>query len=192
MRKLVCGVGINDADYVVQPTVNGKRIHCKFYQTWHSMIRRCYSETYLIRQPTYIGCTVCEEWKSFMNFRKWMLVQDWKSKHLDKDVLVTGNKIYSPKTCMFVSVEINNIFKNDYIKKTNLPAGVSKNELVFRTHVSMSKGVKKYNKVHKTVEKAALDYKFRKCLRILHVAAQQTDIRIRQSLLRIANERYSI
>ena len=192
MRKLVCGVGVNDANYTVHPTVNGKRIWCEFYHTWNSMLQRCYSEKFLVRYPTYIGCTVCEEWKSFMNFKEWMAVQDWESKHLDKDISVTGNKIYSPETCMFVSQEVNNLLTDHGAARGALPLGVRKNGSGFQTHVKMGKGVKTYHKQHKTVEKATLDYKFRKCLRILHVAAQQTDIRIRQSLLRIANERYSV
>jgi len=41
--------------------------------------------------------------------------------HLDKDILVKGNKIYSPETCAFVPQEINLIFKK--VKRT-LPLGV--------------------------------------------------------------------
>jgi len=33
--------------------------------------------------------------------------QDWEGKHLDKDILIPGNKIYSPDRCIFVSSLIN-------------------------------------------------------------------------------------
>lgn len=33
--------------------------------------------------------------------------QDWVGKVLDKDILVSGNKVYSPATCAFVSVKVN-------------------------------------------------------------------------------------
>ena len=115
-KKLVWGVGINDADYVVQKKenieVNGKRKQrrvweCPFYRTWKDMLRRCYSDKYQERQPTYIGCSVSEEWWRFSNFRAWMVTQDWEGKQLDKDLLIEGNKVYSPETCVFVTRLVN-------------------------------------------------------------------------------------
>ena len=74
------------------------------------MLQRCYSESHLVRQPTYKGCSVCEEWLTFSNFKSWMEQQDWEGKQLDKDLLVYKNKIYSPETCVFVSSVINSFF----------------------------------------------------------------------------------
>ena len=105
--KLVYGIGINDADYVVRPTINGKRMKCPYYTKWHDMLKRCYDEKYQERYPTYKGCSVSPEWISFMNFRKWMVDQDWQGKALDKDLLVQGNKVYSPDTCVFVDAMTN-------------------------------------------------------------------------------------
>ena len=108
----VYGVGTNDAGYAIQVMesvrgANGKpkqRIiwFCPFYRRWVHMLERCYSERYQEKKPTYIGCTVCEEWLRFSNFKSWMETQDWEGKHLDKDLLVEGNKIYSPDTCILV------------------------------------------------------------------------------------------
>ena len=115
--RLVFGVGINDADYVVQRNevieVNGRRKKkmvwiCPYYRAWKSMLERCYSAKLQERQPTYIGCTVSEEWKRFSNFRTWMVAQDWEGKQLDKDLLFDGNKVYSPETCVFVAKAVNN------------------------------------------------------------------------------------
>lgn len=115
--KLVFGVGINDADYVVKKWVedgyvNGRRKQrlvwcCPFYQTWTSMLQRCYSAKLQERNPTYIGCTVSEEWKRFSNFRGWMVAQDWEGMQLDKDLLLEGNKGYSEETCVFVTKAVN-------------------------------------------------------------------------------------
>lgn len=128
--KLVHGVGLNDADYAVTPIVNGKRNRCRFYRTWESMLNRCYSAKYQAKQPTYIGCYVCDEWLTFSNFKKWMEQQDWQGKELDKDLLFVGNKIYSPDTCVFVDKKTNS-FANDHgAARGEWPIGVS-----FHKHV---------------------------------------------------------
>ena len=73
------------------------------------ILRICYSPLYLKKNPSYAGCSVCDEWKTFSNFRNWMVRQNFEGRHLDKDILVSGNKIYSPETCLFVPQEINNL-----------------------------------------------------------------------------------
>ncbi len=116
-KKKVYGVGINDADYVVRKNetigyVNGKQKQkksweCPYYKAWGSMLRRCYSVKFQERQPTYIGCTVSEEWITFSNFKSWMEKQDFEGMELDKDLLFEGNKVYSAETCVFVSPLVN-------------------------------------------------------------------------------------
>ena len=114
--KLVYGVGINDADYVVERRetieVNGVRKRtlvwwCPYYRVWKDMLTRCYSAKNQERLPTYKGCSVSEEWLRFSNFRRWMEEQDWEGMHLDKDILFKGNKVYSAETCVFVSGALN-------------------------------------------------------------------------------------
>lgn len=117
-RKLVQGVGTNDADYAVAKfetirCADGKQKcklvwMCPYYKTWASMLNRCYSAKFQERYPTYAGCTVSEDWHVFSNFRAWMKKQDWEGFHLDKDLLFQGNKIYSADTCVFVSRVANN------------------------------------------------------------------------------------
>lgn len=129
------GIGINDADYVIKkymelPKVNGKRRRkliwvCPYFSRWVNVLQRCYSENYHNLHETYRGCTVCEDWKYFSNFKSWMEAQDWEGKELDKDMLIEGNKVYSPDTCIFVSQSLNKFF--GYRGKANgtLPVGVS-------------------------------------------------------------------
>ena len=115
--KLVCGVGVNDADYVVKKLetvgyVDGKRKRkivweCAFYRAWTNMLERCYSKKWQEKYPTYIGCTVSDEWLTFRNFRSLLMTQDWQDNQLDKDILFEGNKVYSPETCVFVSGMVN-------------------------------------------------------------------------------------
>lgn len=97
LKTIILGFGINDLE---------KRDEIA-YRRWRNTIVRCYSKDYLSKYPTYIGCSVCEEWRYFSNFKKWFdekYVEGWD---LDKDILVKGNKIYSPNTCCFVPNEIN-------------------------------------------------------------------------------------
>lgn len=91
---------------------------------WTSMINRCYNKKYLEHRPSYKDCYVDERWHNFQNFGDWFeenynpkTMEGW---HLDKDILVKENKIYSPETCCFVPQEINSLFNDKYtgIKKT--------------------------------------------------------------------------
>ena len=115
-RKVVCGVGINDADYVTRKfetiEVNGKRKkklfwECPYHRAWKHMLERCYSAKKQESYPTYKGCTASAEWLTFSNFKNWMKSQNFEGNHLDKDLLFEGNKVYSPETCVFVSQLVN-------------------------------------------------------------------------------------
>ena len=112
--KLVYGVGINDATYVVAGRQNGKQVLCPIYSMWKSMLHRCYGSKKLNYNKAYIGCSVAPEWVSFSGFRKWVLEQpsDWQHEdyELDKDLLVEGNRVYGPETCLLVPKVVNNFF----------------------------------------------------------------------------------
>jgi hypothetical protein len=131
-KKKLWGVGILDVDYNVTESitlgrVNGKQIQkriwtCPYYQTWANMLKRCYSKSVQIGQPTYKDCAVCEEWHSFSNFKTWMECQSWSGKELDKDLLGDG-KIYSPENCVFLASMVNTFISSKAV--SNLPTGVS-------------------------------------------------------------------
>ena len=134
-EKLVYGVGTNNADYAVQRKetfgcVDEKKKQnkvwvCKYYQTWVNMLRRCYSAKYQERQPTYVGCSVSEEWRTFSVFKDWMEKQDFEGKHLDKDLLIEGNKIYSQDTCVFITGALNNFTTDSRASRGEFLLGVS-------------------------------------------------------------------
>ena len=131
--KMVYGKGINDADYIVQIKEiiqKGKRNQrlvwiCPYYIRWKDMLRRCYSEKYHTKQSTYIGCTVYDEWLYFSKFKAWMETQDWEGKQLDKDLLVKGNKVYSPAACVFISTEVNCFLLESTSSRGKYKIGVS-------------------------------------------------------------------
>ena len=106
-----------------------KKKDLKAYEAWRSMIQRCYSMKYQLKQPTYVGCEVCEEWHCFQTFAEWYYnnyyeIPDQRMA-LDKDILFKGNKVYSPDTCMFVPQCINNLFTKCDKHRGGLPIGVS-------------------------------------------------------------------
>ncbi|MEG2230349.1 MAG: AP2 domain-containing protein [Bacilli bacterium] len=93
----------------------------KQYSVWRCMLNRCYNEKDRVKYSTYKDVTVCDEWLNFQNFAKWYEenyyeVNDEKM-CLDKDILIKGNKIYSPQTCIFAPQRINKLFiKSDKIR----------------------------------------------------------------------------
>lgn len=100
MRKLIYGVGVRDVETPTRA--------CPYYKLWTNMLQRCYSPTKQLRRPTYVGCSVVPEWHHLSAFMGWVQQQDWQGKHLDKDLLVPGNKVYGPAACVFVSPQVNN------------------------------------------------------------------------------------
>lgn len=116
IKKLVCGVGINDYDLCTNKLVS--------YARWSNMLKRCYDNDYHIKKPTYKECTVCEEWKLFSNFKKWFDENYVEGYVLDKDILVKGNKVYSPDTCCFIPAGLNSLLTKRDNHRGILPIGV--------------------------------------------------------------------
>ncbi len=133
-RSSIYGVGVNDSDYPVRihEMVNGKAkivYECPIFVTWKDMMKRCYSESYQKKSPTYKGCSVCPEWLSFMAFHSWAKDKigvdlDGKKLQLDKDIVKEGNKLYSPETCNFVPTKVNNFLLSGGRNPLGLPRGV--------------------------------------------------------------------
>lgn len=125
-RKLVQGVGINDAWYLVSyRSTQGVREACPYYLRWCNMLERCYSTKYQDHHPTYVGCSVSKDWLTFSNFRSWMEKQDWVGKQLDKDILEVGNKVYGSSNCLFVSSGLNKLLTDGAAARGEYRQGVS-------------------------------------------------------------------
>ena len=185
-RKLVFGVGLNDADYAVKPRINGAQVECPYYVSWKDMLKRGYSELYHDAYPTYADVTVCAEWRSFMTFREWMEGEDWEGKALDKDIIISGNREYRPDRCLFVSPAVNNLLCSSDGSRGAYPCGVSNHCRGYRAHMSYY-GKLKHLGYFDTVNEAEQVYKKAKKRYIEEVAATQTDARIRDGLLRHAD-----
>lgn len=105
MKGVVCGVGVYEKD--------GWRVdavHTTKYRLWVDMLARCYDGRFHARMPTYKNCQVSDNFKDFKYFSEWCDKQvgfNLPRYHLDKDILVKGNKVYSEETCCFVPEEID-------------------------------------------------------------------------------------
>ena len=123
MAILVFGIGINDKKYPAW--VNGKVT--KEYGLWIRMLGRCYDLKSHAQRTTYVGCSVSENFRHYSYFYAWANRQIGfaiDGYHLDKDILVCGNKTYSENTCVFVPQEINNFFTEAKVIRGEYPVGV--------------------------------------------------------------------
>lgn len=129
MGKLVCGVGISECgEFKRTVVVGGKHVVTKEYKLWSGMLERCYSVVYHQKHPTYIGCSVSEDFKYFQRFAKWCQSQvgfGLEGNHLDKDILDKGNKQYSADICVFVPSNINKLLVKCDAARGEFPIGVS-------------------------------------------------------------------
>lgn len=128
--RTITGVGFIGCGPYKARSKDGSGIE-KSYQCWKDMIIRCYSDEYHKLRPTYKVCTVCDEWHNYQNFAKWFegnYPKDGRTYHLDKDLKVIGNKIYSPETCMFIDPVVNAFIGSGSSSRNNLMIGVSKSQ----------------------------------------------------------------
>jgi len=190
-RKLLQGVGVNDADYSVTATINGTRTMCPYYRTWHNMIHRCYNPNYKRVNITYEDCTVYEDWHLFSTFSEWMCGQDWKDKVLDKDLLVRGNKIYSPNTCIFLRPEINSLLIEGHKARGNYLSGVTRYKGKGSYLAAISKGTSINNNnigSFPTEVEAHNAWRLAKSKQLYDAANNEVDVRVQKALRARADE----
>ena len=188
-RKLISGVGINDAEYKTSLTIDGGQIVCPYYHVWLHIIHRCYSEKYNLKIPTYNNCIVSDDWLFFSNFKQWMEKQEWKNKEIDKDILYPNNSVYSEKTCIFVSQNINKLFNNNNKKiSKGYPTGVSINSGRHKFRATYSNnGHTKHIGYYDTIQEAEQAYLKCKSKYVLKLAENIEDIKLKQALINRAN-----
>ena len=137
----VFGVGMLGAKYPIK--VNG--VITKEYRLWTDMLKRCYSEAFQKKHPTYKDCEVSDKFKSYEYFYEWCHSQigfgneGWQ---LDKDLLIKGNRVYSESTCIFIPQEINKILTKNTASRGEYLIGVywHKTHKAFVSTVSKNKG----------------------------------------------------
>ena len=136
----------------------------KEYVLWNNMLKRCYSDVYKERYPTYERCEVSNNFKSYEYFYEWCHSQigfDNEGWQLDKDLLLKGNKVYSESTCVFIPVEINSLLVKCTASRGEHLIGVCwhKRDKVFMATVSKNKGKREWLGYFKTELEAFNAYK---------------------------------
>ena len=145
--------GLRGSPFV--PTVRGKGFHginkdrssglyttedlkCLSYRTWLCVFSRCYPFNRDKRTKSYEGCSIHPDWFNYSNFREW-----WNSKykedtwHLDKDILIKGNKIYGADTCCIVPRDINMLFHKRLGSRGKNLIGVTSTPEGYKSQISI-------------------------------------------------------
>ena len=172
--------------------VNG--VQTAEYLYWVGMLGRCYEKSGR-SGASYLNCTVSQKFRRLSDFSKWCENQtgfknvDDKGRkyHLDKDILVKGNKTYSPETCCFVPQEVNKLLLKRDRSRGAYPVGVH----YIKAAKKYQSSVKKYDGEaylgsFDTPEEAFYVYKREKENYIKEVANKwkgQIDIRVYEALI---------
>lgn len=161
MARTLMGVG-----YLGRPTRNNKDpVEAIAKKFWISMILRCYDERRLVSRPTYRGCSVSPEWQCFANFYDWFLEQYSSGYYrdgyqLDKDLILQGNKVYSPDKCVLLPLQLNSLLQVKKQSENKYLPGVNfdKSRGLFKSEVNF-KGVRYYGKRVESEIEAFTEYK---------------------------------
>ena len=163
----VYGIGVLGVKY--QTNING--VQTREYNLWKRVLQRCYSDAYKKKRPTYEGCEVSDKFKSYEYFYEWCHKQvgfgndgNGNPFHLDKDLLIKGNKVYSESTCVFIPSEINSLLTKCTASRGEHLIGVHwcKTNKAFVAMVSRSKGKPEYLGYFNTELEAYNAYKIAK------------------------------
>jgi hypothetical protein len=168
--KNTIGVGyIGEGKYKAKDE-NGKTAYN--YKAWFSMMERCYKGEDRKLYKSYIGCSMCENWWNLQTFCEW-LDSEWytcgnERMHIDKDILVKGNKVYSPETCLLVPQRINMMFMTKArTTDADLPNGISRAVSGYSVYYNT-----KNLGIHKDLNEAIDIYMYEKRLHIKEVAEE--------------------
>ena len=146
----------NDVQYVT-----------KGYKVWNHVNTRCkVGGAAQRKQPSYVGCHTEGLFKCFQKFMDWYVNQvgyGLPRYHLDKDILVRGNKCYSESTCVLVPQSLNSFLLDHAIARGRYPQGVSWHKAGngYLSNLNIE-GKKKHLGIFPTASAAAKAYKVAK------------------------------
>lgn len=111
--------------------------------------------------------------------------QDWKGNQLDKDITISGNKVYQPNSCIFVSALVNSILTDAGSIRGKYRIGVIYNKRTgFQARMSVN-GKQQYLGCFESEDKAHKAFLIAKCEYVYLVAKKQVEP-IKSSLIKIS------
>jgi hypothetical protein len=189
LRSLVYGVGIND---VMIPYFTSTRT----WRTWNGIIRRTDNRDmkWINEQnkTSYVDCTLDPRWYKLSAFKEWIEQwDDYENKEVDKDILIPGNKIYGPDTCLMVRPIVNAWFKPN--ARGDLPRGVcwnsgwkrGKSPNPYRTQITPIGGKRTSLGVYATIEEASAVFEEARKEQIKVLIETETDLKVKNALLNL-------
>lgn len=158
----------------------GAHKYVKEHEFWRSMLRRCYSERWKKDHPSYIDTQCDNEWLYFDAFVEWIHGQEnWgyiekttDRFHLDKDILIKGNKNYSPNACCLVPHRVNTLFIKSERNRGMYPIGVTFRRGKYESHCNVANG-KVASRSFTSAEEAFYQYKADKEKYIRQIATEE-------------------
>lgn len=175
------GTGVYQSEY----KIDGKRVKDPAYEVWRKMHLR--AGNYAGTHPAYADVSVSKDWWCFQDFAKWyhdnMYNVDDEVMCVDKDILIPGNRIYSPSNCLIVPNRINEIFKTGD-KKSNavdLPTGVTirndGSKVRYRARCNVRVGPGEYKSISKTFDTVKEAYDFYKASKLDYISSVADEYR---------------
>ncbi|QXM18588.1 hypothetical protein Phab24_id143 [Acinetobacter phage Phab24] len=180
----ICGVGVCD----IRTKTN--KVSDKEYVLWNNIIKRCYSDNIHRIRPTYKECTMSDDWLIYSSFKNdvlGMVGSDKVGWHLDKDLLIKGNKVYSKDTCCFLPPRLNTFLLSGKKFRSLYPCGVSfskyKNKFSARIKIDNVDKVLGYFNTPEEAFKAYKEAKESYARELAHRWKDQIDERAFQALM---------
>lgn len=182
IRSLIYGVGIDDVEGTKECVdKTGKRSTDKCFSTWKNMLRRCYHE-----KGEYKGkVTVCDDWFTYSNYKKWYDENYKPNCEMDKDIC--GGSCYSPSTCLFIPREIN-IFVTNCNNECGFYFEESRNK--YQSYCSKYKGKRKNIGRFDTKEEAVMHSKLFKISEINKLMSSIDDISLKIKLSELCDRMF--
>ena len=195
LRSLVYGVGIND---VMIPYFTKTRT----WRTWCGIIRRTDKRDLKWLTGTgkeqYADCTLDPRWFKLSVFKEWIEQwDDFENKEVDKDLLIPGNRIYGPDTCLMVRPVVNKWFKTKKSGGGDLPRGVcwnsawkrGKSSNPYRAQITPIGGKRTGLGYYATMEEASAVFEKARKKQIEILIETETDLKVKTAMLEhISNE----
>lgn len=152
-----------DGKWVNGVTICGERFVTRSGMKWGGMKQRCKKDGHAQKQrPSYIGCTYSLFFSKFQNFADWFTSQvgyECTDYHIDKDILVPGNKEYHEDRCLLIPKELNCFLTGHEAARGKFPQGVCAYRDGVRFMAYTSSGAKrKHIGLYNTVEEAQEAY----------------------------------